>query len=550
MKIFNLALFMMLAGASAVFAETAILPYRIINSSNSFTESTGSEYARIMYVTALTKKKVAIASPESIEMDIENLHLGPTITDEEVRLLGKTRQFDYVLAGSLTKIRDSFLSRTRIYSVQDRRIIFEFENRAADLFRLAVLDVQDAFATSENARRSNTDKLVDIAVLMDLSYPVKNELNALREGLHDFFRSLCDSSGYDSRICLIPFSDKISVGNISVTNNAMTFKKILDELKPAGKSGNRELSAAFRHALKNLRWRSNSERIIIAVLNSDITHSIELENHAYSADKMRIPVYAVLCERVSPNGSKAIKRITEMTGGSNFHVTYHRTFINSGGERGELFLERGRLFYSPMYTSSWKQGILQEDPMNPAFLRFDEKYEEISEKTEPATIKTDTMVPLYQRVASDIVVKSENLENNISPVFDSVLNRFTASSLSTKHSLARVLLSDGKVSFWAGISDKKILNYLTKKEQQKYFFTLGVLLSENNNDSYGLSIAPALTEISSVDIPAAAKTNMTEIIMNKKKYLSPGIASLPLWFVSVKVEDIVLTKEIEDIREP
>ena len=503
-----------------------------------------------MYVTALMKKKVAVASPESIEMDIENLHLGPTITDEEVGLLGKTRQYDYVLAGSLTKIRESFLSRTRIYSVQDRRIIFEFENRAADLFSLAVLDVQDAFATNENARRSNTEKQVDIAVLMDLSYPVKNEMNALRDGLYDFFRSLCDSAGYDSRICLIPFSDKISAEKISVTNNAMTFKKMLDELKPAGKSGSRELSAAFRYALKNLRWRNSSEKIIIVVLNSDIPHSIELENHAYSADKMRIPVYAVLCGRISPGGSKAIKRITEMTGGNHFHVTYHRTFINSGGERGELFLERGRLFYSPMYSSSWEQGILQEDPMNPAFLRFDGRYEEISDSTDPASIKTDTMVPLYQRVTSDIVVKSENLENNISPVFDSVLNRFTASSLSIKHGLARVLLSDGKVSFWAGITDKEILNYLAKKEQQKYFFSLGVLLSENSNENYGLSIVPALTGISSVDIPALAKTSMTEIIMNKKKYLSPGVASLPLWFVSVKVEDIVLPKEIEDIREP
>ena len=534
-----------------LYAETAILPYRVTNPSEFFPESKGGDYSRILYLTASLKKKVQIASPESVEIDIQRLNLGPVITDEEVELLGRTRQFDYILAGSVAKVKDRYVSRTRLYSVRDRKVILETENASRDLFSLAVLDVNDVFSGYPSAEKKEMSREIDIAVLLDMSYSMKDDLKNIRQGLSAFFTSLVDSKGYSVRMHVIPFSDKVSPErNLVSAETPVSLKQGLARLKPLGKSGNVELSNSFKYALRNIRWRRGASRLMIMVVNSAIPHSINLEDNGFTAQKMKVPVFSVICGRATDKGSHPVRRISEMTGGRSFYMTYHRSFIGASGKRGDLYLERGRLFYSPVYTGSWKDGVLKEDPLNPAYLRFDDKFEEMRNEIDSSAVNPDTMIAVYQKAALDPVLKENELESNAGPLFESMLGKYAGGFIAEKEPLARVLLSDGRVSFWAGLYDREMVEYFTARERQNFFFPLGIILREDSRENYGLAFVPYITGISAADIPESAKTDFTKILANRDDHLSRGVANRSLWFVQVRVEAIESAGGQRDFREP
>ena len=293
---FNLLLLM-----GPLFGETAILPYRVVNPSEFFPESSGAEYSRILYLTATLKKKVLIATPESVEIDIRRLRLEPVITDEEVELLGRTRQFDYVLSGSLSRVKDRYISRTRLYAVRDRKVILETENASRDLFSLAVMDVNDAFSGYPAAEKKRVSREIDIAVLLDSSYGMKDDLKNIKEGLGPFHFA-GRRQGIPTRMHILPFSDRVSPERAVISaETPVSLRQGLSRVKALGKSGSEELAGSFRYALKNIRWRRSADRLMILITNSSAARSIQLEDQAYTAQKMKVPVFSVICGR-APTG--------------------------------------------------------------------------------------------------------------------------------------------------------------------------------------------------------------------------------------------------------
>jgi hypothetical protein len=549
MKTGAILILMLLLVRETLSAETAVLPYRVLNPSEYFSESKGGEYARLIYVTALATKNVPVASPESIEIDIANMGLGQVITDDEAARMGRTRGFSYIVAGSLTRIQGSFVSRTRLYSVRDSRIILERENRAADLFNLALMDVKDLFATAPDASPAGTRGIVDMAILIDLSHAARTEHNDLRQGVHSLYRALCDTRGYDAVIHTVPVSDAIALERSLTARTPLALKQQLSGYAPAGKTGNAEFTAAFRHAIKNLRWRRESRKFIIAAVNSDIAPSINLESLGFEARKINIPLYALFGARVSEGGAHPLRQICITTGGAFFHATYRRGIVAALGKQSDLYLERGRLFHSLLPGAAWKKGVLKPDPSNPSYVAVDERFDEIP-AGDRGPVKADSMITHFERHSGETVLKAHGLENNIPALFDAVLSHFTRGSSASETVTARVLLSDGRVSFWTSVSDRAMLSFLADKERRKHFFTMGFQLRENNDENHGLEFVPRLTGFSSRDVPDLAKTDITAIVTDRRRHLLTGTAGQPLWFMSVKVEEIEGYGETRDIREP
>lgn len=551
MKIFAAVMFNLLLLMGPLFGETAILPYRVVNPSEFFPESSGAEYSRILYLTATLKKKVLIATPESVEIDIQRLRLEPVITDEEVELLGRTRQFDYVLSGSLSRVKDRYISRTRLYAVRDRKVILETENASRDLFSLAVMDVNDAFSGYPAAEKKRVSREIDIAVLLDSSYSMKDDLKNVKQGISALFASLVDARGYSTRMHILPFSDRVSPERAVISaETPVSLRQGLSRVKALGKSGSEELAGSFRYALKNIRWRRDADRLMILITNSSAARSIQLEDQAYTAQRMKVPVFSVICGRVTDRGAHPVRRISEMTGGRTFTMTYHKSFIGASGRKGDLYLERGRLFYSPVHTGSWKDGLLKEDPLNPAYLRFDDKFQEMRNEIDSSGVNPDTMIAAYQKAALEPVLKENPLESNAVNLFESMVVKYTGGFIAEKEPVARVLLSDGRVSFWAGVYDRETAAFFSGKERDGYFFPLGIIVREDSRENYGLAFEPCITGIASADIPAAAKTDISRILANRDEHLSRGIASRSLWFVSVKVEAVEYAGVQRDFREP
>lgn len=133
-------------------------------------------------------------------------------------------------------------------------------------------------------------------------------------------------------------------------------------------------------------------------------------------------------------------------------------------------------------------------------------------------------------------MQKEPLQNNLADIILSMQSGLSKSS-GTAFS-GRVLLSDGKISFWVKVKDQKMLDIFEKHAASGFYLKTGFNIKKSDADAYGIELTPVTTDISADYIPDLAKTTLTDIVKNREFFMTKGIGSPPVWFVEVKVENI------------
>lgn len=544
-------LVMLISIPAGVFAQTAILPYEIVNPSREFNEKTGKDYARILYLSARLSKKIVIDSPDSIEIDIARMKFGRTITQDELELLGRTRHVDYILAGSLAKSGSEYISRSRLYSVHDGKVILDSAVSASSLMSLAEKETREVFATFEGHDLPPGRKAIDLVFLIDSAFNIKSDWPAVKTGIIEFSRTVTDTMSMDSSIYVIPFSRSHGLEKVIVARNSLhSLQAGLDGIVPAGKSSNDDFEKSMKYALRNIQWRDQAEKVIIIVTNGNYENSIELETYAYSASKSGIILFSLLGGNVTDKTLGVMRSLSAPTGGETFTITYHRDIINARGEKRHLFLERGRLFYSQYSRPEWRKGIIKKDPRNPSCEIADENYSEVIASGDHGAVKPETMSAVYQSRGGDPVLKEGTLESSTERVFDAVPDNFQKKYQGANRSLARVLVSDGSASVWITVYEKALMKYLAVSERKKHFFILGLSLQGDDKETYGVKCVPRLYDVRQADVPEMLSVKLGLLLSQKEQFMDAGLSAPPVWFVNVRVERIHSADKRRDVRLP
>jgi len=540
-KLFLFLLFIFITGTS--YAKIAVIPYRIELPPG---EIKGGEYSRLLCLNILISKETEVLSPEETDIGLRQMGIKPegSVTEEDLFNFGTKYRLDYILIGTVTKRKKLYYFDNVLYTVNSRKISRN-TNTAADIFRLANQEVKDSLFSLSSREQVGARKQADVAFVIDLSYNINDEWETVKDAINEMNSTLVGRYGVDTRIFILPFSDrKDQVLATTHDNSVKGVKDKLNSLQPAGSPDLSKFMSVLNHTIRSMKWRSGSVKEIIVITNSKLSGIFMSEKYASEAKRRGIRISVISCGRITGEFGD-IERLPELTGGSTFSVSYHQTVHDASGDKHELYLQRGRVFFSMSLLRSWRGGLLISMNKNPKYVKVPDTLEEIF------MVKPDVQPGKIATVFSDTrnlrLVEKDRMQNNIGDIIETIKKGFASGAASANY--GKALVSDGKLSLWVRVSDRKVMEEFTRNESKGFYTRAGFIVRQSETDAYGVELIPVIAGITPDYVPERCRATLSEIIKNPDFYSANGAGFPPVWFVEVKIEKSEGFEGRRDVRD-
>ncbi|MBP7901861.1 MAG: VWA domain-containing protein [Spirochaetes bacterium] len=549
---FLIPLFMLiLFAANSGAKELASIEYKIDNPDSSFSRETGKDYAKLIAISAHVNKGLNIYNPFQLDKDLSGMGIYPerNLTLENLSALCATRYIDYAVSGKLYKVAKGYKSESILYSGDTRSIISRSSSSAATINELAGKDAVKLFSFIKNKPAVKEKQIKTIAILLDSSYNMNEELSETKEAIKDF--SLSIFSDYPgSMIFILPYNNKTPLRSIDApASSLISIEALLSKIKLNGGNDDASFSNALNFAVENMRWNKSSNNSIFIISNSSFKDSLNASRYARRAANKKIAINCMMLGKTSGNDSINYSRLSDMSRGFSADVSYRQTLYDIKGKDFYLYYERARLFEGSSDEKYWENGLFKY-PQKKRFgyAKGPGFADEIFVK-KGSSINPYNMSEYYRRNGERGFINSKNVESNIRKAV-LAFKQPAADSASSKSKLARVLVSQGGISLWIDVYDGESLDFFTKKKNLGYSLPLGVIIQQKKDEPYGFTFNPYkyVTVFSGEFIPDSVKISLPEIAKNPRKFMDGGFMNPSLWFVEVKVEEIRTIESADDVR--
>ena len=529
---------------SQAFASIAILPYR----DQAFdSRISGKEYARLVSLGILLMKDTDVLSPEEADIGMKQLGINPekSVDAEDLNAFGVKYNLKYILLGSISKSKGEFAFDNVLYSVRDRKILSRNHNSSRDIYKLVQLEIKETLINF-SAKKAVTGKTqADIVFLLDSSYGMSDEWNDVKSSISEFSTTLIGRLNVDTNIYLAPYSDRRSYETLTMHQNSIKeLNETLSKLQPGGGINLEKFSSLLNYTIKNIKWRSGASKDIYIINNSRLGGMFFPERFSVEAKKKGIHINVISSGRIAGEYID-IERLSGLTQGKNFSVSYHQRVFDKAGTRHDIYLQRGRIFHSIAAYHEWEKGILASDYKNPKYVKPPESLDEVFHTKQLLT--PDKLIQTFSEYTGIMIMQKEPLQNNIGYIVSSLQSELSKKSGTLYN--GRVLISDGKISFWVKVKNQKIMDVFERQATNGVFLKTGFIIRKPDSDAYGIELLPVTVDISSEYIPPLAKTTLTDIVKNQEFFITKGLGSPPVWFVEVKIENIERYDQKIDVRD-
>jgi hypothetical protein len=550
-----LIVFLFLFCTAALHAEVAIIPYKIDNPSSDFPETMGGEYSRLLSVASiLSKEDIEVTPPRDIDIDLEKMKLSSqdVITKDDLELLGKKYRIDYILLGVLSRAGGTYRSESLLYSVRDGKIIIRARVADSDLFKLAEKEIKEALVPFRNKpQRRGRDGgwgAVDVLFLLDISYQMSQDWNSVKNAVTRYAARLIDALRLDARVYTVPFSDRIAnpSGSVSI-NSITTVSSDLDKLKPAGSAGSEDFMKALQYSIGSVRWRTETDKAIIIVSNSNISPR-GVEKYGHMARKKEIIINAVSLGGIPGDQSEALDRLAIMSGGRHAYAAYHQKLFDAAGEPVEVYMENGRFFKSRLPDSEWRKGLFETAASGRQYGNPKSFIDEVFYDGKNNSVSPYTMPQGYARITTERIISQEEWESNIGQLVIGVAKKGSGRRSAVRTPSGKALVTDGKISLWVTVRDDDFMNYFLDKQRTGFVNPVGVIVKKDAGAAYGITLIPAVKELTADYIPRCLSTSLGDIIKRSDYYSTKGLMYPPVWFVNVKIDNAEKIRGRKDIR--
>ncbi len=536
-----LALILVL-GSHALFAETAVLPYRAGNPSEKLTAETARDFARLVALTALLSRDVRVTSSRDIELDMERLKIDPAkkLSSDDLQALTAGKYIDTVLAGTLYKTRGGYESVSVLYSVPEKRVLSRISSAGSDIFELAENEVREAFTAYPAVKRGYDAGSADVAFLLDLSWNISCEWGDVRAAVIASASDLIDARRMDCRVTLIPFSGKnINITGVKTYTTLHALRQALAGMKPSGKPDASSFVSALRYAVGNVRWRKGSAKHIVLITNSEMPSARFPEQEAARAAGKGIALRAVSLGSLTGSRAEIPERVAASARGKNIYAVYSQKAFTETGSPVYLYFQNGRAFRSERPASSWRGGVYVPDRYNPSMGKALEPLSEMrSEAAGPYSLPE-----LFEKQTGRRVIKKGPLLTNLKEIVTGAFGQAGRGQAAA----GSALLTDGRVSFRVMIPTPKMLSSLRAREGA--YIYAGFYFRDDPAGMYGIAPVPVIVDVPAADIPGIIKTDFTRAVKKRSYYMSHGAGKPPVWFVKVRVDQVEGAGGEADIRD-
>jgi hypothetical protein len=527
-----------------VYASIAVLPYR----DNAFdSRISGKEYAKMVALSILLTKDIDVLSPEEAEIGMKQLGINPdaTVDADDLNAFGIKYNLSYILLGTISKKNKEFVFDNVLYSKKKKKVLSRNNNRSSDIYKLPQIEIKDTLVNFGNIKVDTVavKNQADIVFLLDSSYNITDEWDDAKKAIYDFTSTLIGKNNIDTRIYLAPYSERNSSESITLHHNSIKdLNTTLSKLKPGGAAKLDKFQSLLDYTVKNITWRNSSHKEIFIINNSKFEKSFSPERIAAEANKKGIRINTICAGKITGETSD-VERLATLTKGTNYSISYYQRVFDRSGKKYELYLQRGRIFHSIAALHEWRKGVLMSGSSNPKYVKTPDILDEIYHTK--SSLTPDKLAETFSEYTGALVMQKEALQNNIR---DIILSTPLTKS-GDPFSFGRVLITDGKISFWVKVRDKKMMDFFDGYGKSGFYFNAGFNIRKSSSESYGIELIPVRTDISKDYISNLASTTFTDIVKNQDFFITNGLGAPPVWFVEIKVENVERNDLKVDVRD-
>ncbi|HON15520.1 MAG TPA: VWA domain-containing protein [Spirochaetota bacterium] len=521
-----------------------VMPYRI---EPPLDKISGDDYAKMLSLGIMFTKDIDVVNPSEVSLAMEMLGIRPEkeITAEHLHSLGLRCRAEYVLIGILKKSKGVYYYENVLYSVRNDDVLSRNSGKAKDLYSIVHQEIRDTLINLRDIKSITPKAKADVAIILDSSYSMSSEIDTVRNSITEFIGELIGKYGIDTRVYLIPSSDNRSFESMTMHQNSIKeLRQRLDNIKPSGTAKADTILRSLTYALENIRWRGDASKDIVVINNSEVNKIFLAEQYAKKAKDRNIRISIISGGRVGGDLSD-LDRLSELTDGFDSAISYHQRLFDPQGNSYELYLQRGRVFYSLGEYKFWRDGILSRKGKNTRYVKTPEYFEELyTAKVKPWP---ENLAQFFSTAKGISIGEKNPLQSNIANIFDELKNYGFKKDSSFYY--GKALISDGNISLWVRIRDRDVLEKFLSYSQRGILVKCGFTVSIAEGEPYGITLTPVASDITSDYITDFVRTSLIDIVKNKDYYMTKGIGRPPVWFINVKIENVESYIHAKDIRD-
>jgi hypothetical protein len=342
---------------------------------------------------------------------------------------------------------------------------------------------------------------------------------------------------------LAPYSEINSYESITLHHNSIKdLNTTLSKMRPGGAAKLDKFQSLLDYTVKNIKWRNSAYKEVFIINNSKFEKSFTPERIAAEANKKGIRINTICGGRINTETSD-IERLASLTNGMKYSISYYQRVFDKSGKKYELYIQRGRIFHSIAVFHEWRKGIIVAGNSNPKYVKTPDMLDEIYHTK--TSITPDKLVQTFSEYTGAIIMQKESMQNNIG---DILLSIPLAKSIDSFY-YGRALITDGKISFWVKVRDKKIMDVFDQYGKNGFYLKTGFNIRKSGSEAYGIELIPVRADISKDYIPNLAGTTFTDIVKNQDFFTTKGLGAPPVWFVDIKVENVERNDQKVDVRD-
>lgn len=544
-KIFYIFFLSMILFPCWLYSESiVVMPYRI---EPPLDKISGDDYAKMLSLGIMFTKDIDVVNPSEVSLAMEMLGIRPEkeITAEHLHSLGLRCRAEYVLIGILKKSKGVYYYENVLYSVRNDDVLSRNSGKAKDLYSIVHQEIRDTLINLRDIKSITPKAKADVAIILDSSYSMSSEIDTVRNSITEFIGELIGKYGIDTRVYLIPSSDNRSFESMTMHQNSIKeLRQRLDNIKPSGTAKADTILRSLTYALENIRWRGDASKDIVVINNSEVNKIFLAEQYAKKAKDRNIRISIISGGRVGGDLSD-LDRLSELTDGFDSAISYHQRLFDPEGNSYEIYLQRGRVFYSLGEYKFWRDGILSRKGKNTQYVKTPEYFEELyTAKVKPWP---ENLAQFFSTAKGISIGEKNPLQSNIANIFDELKNYGFKKDSSFYY--GKALISDGNISLWVRIRDRDVLEKFLSYSQRGILVKCGFTVSIAEGEPYGITLTPVASDITSDYITDFVRTSLIDIVKNKDYYMTKGIGRPPVWFINVKIENVESYIHAKDIRD-
>ena len=211
-------------------------------------------------------------------------------------------------------------------------------------------------------------------------------------------------------------------------------------------------------------------------------------------------------------------------------------------------MENGRLFKSRVPDGEWEKGLFETTGSGRHYGKPKSFADEVFYEGKKFSVTPYTLPQGYTQITMERIINQEEWESNIGRLVPAVSKKGSGRRTAGRTLSGKALVSDGRISLWIMVHDDDFMNYFLDKQKTGHVSPIGVIVKKDPGSAYGITLVPAVKELTADYIPRCLATGLGDIVKRSEYYSTRGLMYPPVWFVNVKIDNAEKIRGSKDIR--